>query len=301
MASVTDGICSTTLTPGAGSETESEATFHAAQYITAPHPIWCAGGGCVRWLRPDRPVFVTLSLRQMVLLTLMVLAAVILLAWAIAARPGALPAEPLPLAGWKIAVDPGHGGEDSGACHGPSGMEEKTLNLDIAGRLEKALAALGAEVWLSRREDVDVPPQEAVRAANAARVGLYFSLHVNSFPTPDCFGAQTFYSQASPEGRRLALLLQEELVRIQPENFREALAGDYYVLQHTQMPAALIEVGFITHPGDRALLSDPEYREKVSAAIARAAVRFVRGETAGPGGAPPALDGATGEIARRPP
>ncbi|HEX6970625.1 MAG TPA: N-acetylmuramoyl-L-alanine amidase [Limnochordia bacterium] len=240
----------------------------------------------MRWARPARPVFCALRLGQLCGAVLAAALGCAALTWAVASRPGATPGQAGPLAGWRVAIDPGHGGEDSGACHPASGLEEKAINLDLAFRLERALEALGAEVVLTRREDVDVAPQEAVQFANEAGAGIYISLHVNSFPTPDCFGAQTFYNAQSPESRRLARLIQEELVRLQPENFREALPGDFYVLRHTRMPAALVEAGFITHAQDRALLQDPAYLERAAGAIARALARYAGGEEAGAGGAP---------------
>jgi len=185
-----------------------------------------------------------------------------------------------PLSGVLVAVDPGHGGPDRGACHLPSGLVEKEINLDMALRLERALKASGAQVFLTRRDDTFVSLDERARRANEQGADVFVSLHVNRFPSPECFGAQTFYLPESLEGRRLALLIQEELRQVYPPNYRQALPGNYRVLRGTAMPAALVEIGFVTNATDRDLMQQDDYREAVAAAIARAIIRFVRGESA---------------------
>ena len=191
------------------------------------------------------------------------------------------PAPDRPLAGVLVAVDPGHGGHDRGACHLPSGLVEKEINLDMALRLERALKASGAQVVLTRRDDTFVSLDDRAQLANERGAHVFLSLHVNRYPSPECFGAQTFYFPSSEEGRRLALLIQEELLEIYPPNYRQALPGNYRVLRVARMPAALVEIGFVTNATDRALMQREDYREAVAGAIVRALIRFVRGEAAG--------------------
>lgn len=183
-----------------------------------------------------------------------------------------------PLAGVRIVLDPGHGGADRGACHFGDGLIEKQINLDVAFRLEERLRDLGAEVHLTRVDDRFIPLDE--RAAFANRIGAHIlvSLHVNRYPSAVCFGAQTFYHPSSAEGRRLAHLVQEELLKVDPDNYRQALPGNYKVLRLSAMPGALVEIGFITHPGDRKKLADFGYRDRVAEAIAQGIVRFAAGE-----------------------
>lgn len=87
--------------------------------------------------------------------------------------------------------------------------------------------------------------------------------------------------------KRLALLIQRELVALQPENYREAIPADLYLLRESPVPAALVEVGFLSNPGDWARLADPSYRQHLAAAIARGLERYVAGEE------PPATAPAT--------
>jgi len=199
-----------------------------------------------------------------------------------------------PLAGIRVAVDAGHGGTDRGACHLPSGLIEKEINLDMAMRLERALAAAGAEVLLTRRDDTFLPLDERARLANEWGAGVFVSLHVNRYPSPACFGAQTFHLPGAAEGERLALLIQEELRQVYPPNYRQALPGNYRVLRETTMPAALVEIGFVTNATDRALMQQDDYREQVAAAIVQAIVRFVHGEPELPAGLVTRAPGAGG-------
>jgi len=186
-----------------------------------------------------------------------------------------------PLAGIMVAVDPGHGGHDRGACHLPSGLVEKEINLDMAQRLERTLRASGARVFLTRRDDTFQSLDALAQLAHEQGADVFLSLHVNRYPSPECFGAQTFYLPGAPEGQRLARLIQEELRRVYPPNYRQALPGNYRVLRGTRMPAALVEIGFVTSATDRALLQRDDYREQVAAAIVRGVIRFVQGESAG--------------------
>lgn len=185
------------------------------------------------------------------------------------------PPPPGPLAGITVVIDPGHGGIDKGACHFPSNLIEKEINLDVALRLEQALLERDATVHLTRRDDTFVGLDERARFANEQDADLFLSIHVNRFPSENCFGAQTFYLPESDSSRALALLIQEELLRIYPPNYRQALPANFRVLRGTRMPSALVEIGFVTSPVDRTLLQQSEYRKDVVEALVAACIRFV--------------------------
>lgn len=184
-------------------------------------------------------------------------------------------AERKPLYGRLIAIDPGHGGEDRGVCYFPADLMEKEINLDVAHRLASALEAQGARVMLTRQEDVFVSLDDRAAAANEAGAELLLSIHTNRIPGhPECFGAQTFYHPASEESRRLAELLQEELLKVDPENYRSALSGDYRVLRLARMPAVIVEIGFLTNERDRELIATAAYRERIVSAVAKGVLRY---------------------------
>src|SRR5690606_1041711 len=108
----------------------------------------------------------------------------------------------------------------------------------VARRLERSLKAAGAQVVLTRTDDTFVTLDERADLANRLGAHLFVSVHTNRIPNhPECFGAQTFYHPSSQESRRLALLVQAELLRIDSENYRRALPRDYRVPHRATVPA----------------------------------------------------------------
>jgi len=179
-----------------------------------------------------------------------------------------------------IVIDPGHGGRDPGAQFG--GLQEKNLNLDIALRLEKTLAGKGCKVILTRDTDRDfyapgfvqgrmakrAELNQRIRLAQANNADLFISLHANSFPQRSSYGMETYYHLKSAPGKALAERIQKRLLTIQQDNKRNAKAGDYYLINQTKIPAVIVEVGFISNPRERAMLSKDAYKDSIAAAIA---------------------------------
>ncbi len=203
-------------------------------------------------------------------------------------RPGLVAALAWSVAGKKIVIDPGHGGSDPGAV-GEGGVAEKDVNLAVARRLALLLSQAGAEVFLTRTGDyhlgeAEVPGPEdlARRVGLVARHGaeLFVSIHGNSFPSSQWWGAQVFYHPDSPEGRRLACLIQQEFLKALGESYRWAMAEDFFVLRRAGVPAVVVEVGFLSNPREEALLSDPAYQAKLAWCIYAGIVRFFGGEPA---------------------
>src|SRR5208282_3220265 len=102
--------------------------------------------------------------------------------------------------------DPGHGGHDTGTV-GPTGLEEKSLTLDVAQRLGKLIEQkLGAQVVYTRTDDTFVPLEERTAIANQAKADLFISIHANSSDDPSARGIETFYLTLpdSEEARKVA-------------------------------------------------------------------------------------------------
>ncbi|AET67175.1 N-acetylmuramoyl-L-alanine amidase [Desulfosporosinus orientis DSM 765] len=178
-----------------------------------------------------------------------------------------------------IVIDPGHGGADPGAQS--SGLKEKDINLDISLRLSKVLAVKGCRVILTRETDKDFFQPGFVKGRMAKRAELnnririaaennadiFISIHANSFPKRNSYGMETYYHLKSPAGKALAEIIQEQLALVQPDNKRKAKAGDYYLLNQTEIPANIVEVGFISNSKERKLLQSEDYRSQVAEAI----------------------------------
>lgn len=93
----------------------------------------------------------------------------------------------------RVVIDPGHGGKDVGT-HGPSGLYEKDVVLDVARRLGALIEKrLGSEVIYTRSDDTFVPLEERTRIANDRRADLFLSIHANSSPIRTAAGVDLYY------------------------------------------------------------------------------------------------------------
>lgn len=110
----------------------------------------------------------------------------------------------IPLAVRRIVVDPGHGGEDHGTTG--FGLDEKSMTLDIAQRLQAKLLDRGFEVHLTREQDAAVNLRERAQLANQLRADLFVSIHINWIAERSVRGLETYYLGATddPELNELA-------------------------------------------------------------------------------------------------
>jgi N-acetylmuramoyl-L-alanine amidase len=190
-----------------------------------------------------------------------------------------------------IVIDPGHGGIDPG-CVGKSGIEEKNINLAIATRLAALLRQAGAVVVMTREGDYDLGEEEKssngtrhkddlvarVEMAEEYRADLFISIHVNSIPLTECWGAQVFYHPSSKESKRLASLIQKEFIKNIGESYRWVKPEDFFVLRSHKYTSVIVEAGFLSNPREETLLSDPNYQNKLAWCIYAGIVRFFAGD-----------------------
>lgn len=173
-----------------------------------------------------------------------------------------------------IVLDAGHGGWDPGKT-GTAGANEKDLNLAVVEKLAEYLEQGGAEVILTRENDDALgggkrtDMAERKRIANESGGDILVSIHQNAFPSASARGAQVFYHKLSPEGKLLAECVQESLKsRVDGSNHRMAKEnGDYYILRTTEIPAVIVECGFLSNYEEEKLLNDAGYQEKLAWAI----------------------------------
>jgi N-acetylmuramoyl-L-alanine amidase len=197
-----------------------------------------------------------------------------------------------------IVLDPGHGGRDPGAV-GAGGLLEKDVTLDLGRRVRRILANEGFRVYLTRDRDRYVELRDRSRAAAARKADLFISLHVNSAPSPEPTGVETYrltapgYSsiEGAPEARFdpvsfdgngfgaanaiLGYCLQQSLSRSARGPDRGLKHARYVVLKNAPCPAVLVECGFLCNPTEEAMLKDSLYRERLAEGIA-AGVRAYR-------------------------
>lgn len=198
-------------------------------------------------------------------------------------------AEALPLSGWRILVDPGHGGYDGGAKARDSGVWEKAINLAVAKQVEKSLTARGAAVFMTRTGDEDLctddrpanktmkreDMENRIALAVEAKADMVLSIHMNEYRQRSQSGPQVFYRQGCDSGRLLAGAMQEALIAaLSPKKERSAMAGDYFILQ-LDVPSVLIECGFISNAEEEKLLLSEAYQVKLGQAIADGVESYV--------------------------
>jgi N-acetylmuramoyl-L-alanine amidase len=219
-----------------------------------------------------------------------------------------------------IVLDAGHGGIDSGTV-GIDGMREKDLVLDEAKRLASVLEKRGYAVHLTRDRDVYIPLDGRVNASRDFRADLFISLHADSNPSPDVYGASVYTlseagsdreaaelarkenqsdivagvdlsTQSSPVASILIGLAQRDTIN-RSIKFAETLvhqlgrvtdilprdphrSAAFVVLKAPDVPAVLIELGYLTSPRDCAQMGMEQWRNDVSLAIADAVDRQLR-------------------------
>ena len=180
--------------------------------------------------------------------------------------------------GKKIVIDPGHGGEDSGAI-GPSGATEKSITLQIAKEVEKMLKEAGAKVIMTRTTDTEVSTkhrqatdvdelQARCDVANKAKADIFISIHMDSFTSREASGTTGYYYvKGSAASKKLATAIQSHLVTQLRTTSRGVRTCKFYVVRHTKMPATLIEVAFVSNPKEEKLLTSKKGVQKAAIGI----------------------------------
>ncbi len=155
----------------------------------------------------------------------------------------------------RIIVDAGHGGFDNGASY--NGRLEKEDNLELAMLVGRDLADMGYDVYYTRDSDVYQSPSEKARIGNASGSDLFVSIHRNSSPTPGQYsGVQTLIYDDSGIKRQIADNVNEELSKIGFDNLGISIRPNLTVLKRTNMPAILVEAGFINNEKDNQLFEN---------------------------------------------
>ncbi len=187
-----------------------------------------------------------------------------------------------PLSGQVIYIDPGHGGIDPGAC-GKKHLE-KDIVLNVALYLGVRLERSGAKVIYSRTGDYDLDSEEVndsqarVKLIESSGATIVLSIHCNAFTDSRERGAQTFYNpNKNRNSQMLASLIQEALVEDTPTHREASSKLNHFMLNHSEVPAATIELGFLSNSEEEDLLGSPSYQQKLAECIRKAVISFVQG------------------------
>jgi len=198
-----------------------------------------------------------------------------------------------------LVLDPGHGGANFGTCSTGGGACEKTFALDWALRLAQLLATNGWTVHLTRTNDVEVSLPARVEMAETQHADLFISLHFNhSGGGPEPAGVETYcltpvgmestLTRGYPDDPRevlpnnafdaenlqLAVRIHRELIALAGSRDRGVRRARFQtVLRGQNRPAVLIEGGFLSNEAEARRVADPEFRQQLAEAVARALVQ----------------------------
>ena len=185
----------------------------------------------------------------------------------------------LPISNKTIVLDAGHGTPDEGA-ESVNGISEASINLSITRKVQTLLEQSGCNVILTRSDENGIYDLDSktlrekkvsdiknrVKIGNESSADAFISIHLNKIPQSQYYGWQTFFKVNSEESEILAKSLQEELnSSIQRENKREALKiTGKYIIEHVEIPIAIIECGFLSNPEEEKLLQQNDYQDKIA-------------------------------------
>ena len=194
-----------------------------------------------------------------------------------------------------VVLDPGHGGEDSGAMCG--GVMEKDLTLDLARRVDRLLDSQGIATLMTRIGDSYVSLADRAAFGNRTNDSIFISIHFNEDNKPVASGVETYYAahqigsgsklaswlpffsrppsnSPKPESQSLAGFIQEALVARTRSIDRGTQAKQFFVITNVTSPAVLIEGGFITNKDELSKLATEDYRDQLAAAVADGILRY---------------------------
>ncbi|MGC1320878.1 MAG: N-acetylmuramoyl-L-alanine amidase [Candidatus Udaeobacter sp.] len=194
-----------------------------------------------------------------------------------------------------VVLDPGHGGQDSGAMCG--GVMEKDLTLDVARRVDRLLDSEGLATSMTRLGDSYVSLADRAAFGNRAKESIFISIHFNEDNKPVASGVETYYAAhqinsgstfaswlpffsrppsnlPKPESQSLAGFIQEAMVARTRSVDRGTQAKQFFVIANVTSPAVLIEGGFITNKDELSKLASEDYRDQLAAAVADGVLRY---------------------------
>lgn len=182
----------------------------------------------------------------------------------------------------RVVIDPGHAGRniDPGAVNKTTGLQEADISLSVSRLVEKYLLAVGYEVKLTRTDFEQVETDDLsyrTTLANDWGADIFISLHCNSATNQKAKGYEVWTSPGNTLGDKLATCIYEQIAAEFPDRAGRTDYSDgdpdkesrFYVLVHTDAPACLVEMAFISNDAEAELLADAAWQDRYARAIAR--------------------------------
>lgn len=186
---------------------------------------------------------------------------------------------------YLIAIDAGHGGKDPGAVSPIDKTKEKDLTLQISKLLNEKLIQNGYDTIMTRTDDTYPELKERTEIANNKDADLFISIHINAVDKTDIHGIQNLYYPNNGEyangrdNQALAKVIHEELIKQTGAADRKIVKRpNLVVIKYTEMPAVLIECGFLTNPDELKLMKSQEYQDEIVEAIYKGLQKYFEGQ-----------------------
>lgn len=170
-----------------------------------------------------------------------------------------------------IVLDPGHGGSDYGAIR--FGINEKDLNLDVAKRIQAILESKGVAVYMTRNTDEFISLEARTITTANKNPDIFVSVHVNSALSTEASGLETHYYHEN--SLDLAQTVHASLISYINSRDRGLFKSRFYVINHTTVPAILVEIGFISNDKERAELVSEQRKQQTANAIAEGILKYL--------------------------
>lgn len=174
---------------------------------------------------------------------------------------------------FKVVIDPGHGGRDPGAI-GVTGNYESVFTLNLSQKVYKLLEQEPQiQPYMTRNEDSAVSLDDRSKFANKLQADLFISLHGNTYTSSEIRGTETYYYRS--DSKTLAGILHDHVVKAAKLPDRNVRKEEYRVIKDTNMPAVLIEIGYLTNKQDESQMLLEEFRLHTAKAIVAAIKQYL--------------------------
>lgn len=175
-----------------------------------------------------------------------------------------------------VMLDAGHGGEDFGTHSlGNPKYQEKYLNMSTTTMVKNLLQQFGFEVIMTRNDDTFIALDKRALFANEQKPRIFVSIHFNSAPSHEAEGIEVFYyrdesnKSRTNQSKGLAKAILDKTVQNTQAKSRGVKHGNYAVIRETNMPAALIEGGFLTNTAEMEKIKNAAYLKSLALGIAQ--------------------------------
>ena len=182
---------------------------------------------------------------------------------------------PAELEGSVVVIDAGHGGDDVGAIE--NGVYEKDIDLAVCLQLEQLLEQEDITVYYTRLEDSFPSVEERADFVNEIQPDLFISIHANWYKNSRISGSSVLYNSKDNNefgSAWLCNIMCEELVKeCNTVNKGIVDGNDIHIVRSSQVPVALLEIGFMSNESDFKLLTTQEGQEKIARGIYNGIIR----------------------------